>query len=127
MDNPQKVPEFILAKHWRHAPVMITNHLASSERNRLAYWLAFGMSLLLKHGNWRDLKNFGIFFRRSFEAQIAMLPNMVDAFIFASIDKYKDGAYGWKLSGAGGGGYIIFVAEQPIPGAFQIKIRRRIL
>ena len=75
----------------------------------------------------RDLKNFGIFFRRSFEAQIAMLPNMVDAFIFASIDKYKDGAYGWKLSGAGGGGYIIFVAEQPIPGAFQIKIRRKIL
>ena len=75
----------------------------------------------------RDLENFGVSFRRSFEAQIAMLPNMVDAFIFASIDKYKEGAYGWKLSGAGGGGYIIFVAEEPIPGAFQIKIRRRIL
>ena len=73
----------------------------------------------------RQLKEFGTYFRQSFEAQIAMFPNMVDALIFESIDKYKDRTYGWKLSGAGGGGYIIFVAEKPIPGAFQIKIRRR--
>ena len=73
----------------------------------------------------RQLKEFGTYFRQSFEAQIAMFPNMVDALIFESIDKYKDRTYGWKLSGAGGGGYTIFVAEKPIPGAFQIKIRRR--
>jgi cytidyltransferase-like protein len=73
----------------------------------------------------RQLKNFGTSFRQSFEAQIAMFPNMVDAFIFESIDKYKERAYGWKLSGAGGGGYLIFVAEEPIPGAFRIRIRRK--
>ena len=73
----------------------------------------------------RDLKNFGKYFRESFEAQIAMFPNMVDDFIFESINKYKDRAFGWKLSGAGGGGYIIFVAEAPIAGSFQIRIRRK--
>lgn len=73
-----------------------------------------------------DLKGFGKYFRESFEAQIAMFPNMVDGFIFKTIDKYKDEAYGWKLSGAGGGGYLIFVAEKPIAGAIQIKIRRKL-
>lgn len=72
-----------------------------------------------------NVEDFGTHFRQSFEAQIKMFPNMVDEFIFASIDKYKDHAYGWKLSGAGGGGYLIFISEKPIRGAFQIKIRRK--
>jgi cytidyltransferase-like protein len=71
-----------------------------------------------------DLKNFGLYFRKAFEAQIKMFPNMVYNEIFQVIDKYKKLAYGWKLSGAGGGGYLIFVAEKPIEGAMQIKIRR---
>ena len=71
-----------------------------------------------------DLKNFGCFFRQAFEAQFKMFPNMVYNDLFRVIDKYKDSAYGWKLSGAGGGGYLIFVAEKPIEGAIQIKIRR---
>jgi cytidyltransferase-like protein len=73
-----------------------------------------------------DLKGFGKYFKKSFEAQIAMFPNMVDDFIFKIIDKYKEKVYGWKLSGAGGGGYLIFVAEKPIAGAIQIKIRRKL-
>jgi len=73
----------------------------------------------------RDLTEFGAHFRRSFEAQIAMFPNMVDDFIFRAIDKYRAEARGWKLSGAGGGGYIIFVSNRPIEGGFQIKIRRK--
>ncbi|MFH1194825.1 MAG: adenylyltransferase/cytidyltransferase family protein [bacterium] len=71
-----------------------------------------------------DLQNFGKYFTKSFEAQIAMFPNMVDDYIFKTIDKYKSKAFGWKLSGAGGGGYIILVSEKPIDGAMQIKIRR---
>jgi cytidyltransferase-like protein len=71
-----------------------------------------------------DLKNFGHFFREAFEAQFKMFPNMVYDDIFNVIDKYKKYSYGWKLSGAGGGGYLIFVAEKPIKGAIQIKIRR---
>jgi len=73
----------------------------------------------------KDLDNFGEFFKKSFEAQIKMFPNMMDDDIFQVIDKYKDSACGWKLSGAGGGGYLIFVSQKPMKGAIQIKIRRR--
>jgi mevalonate kinase len=31
---------------------------------------------------------------------------------------------GWKLSGAGGGGYLILVRGEDLPGALRIKIRR---
>ena len=34
-------------------------------------------------------------------------------------------ALGWKLSGAGGGGYLTLFSEQPITGALRVKIRRR--
>jgi galactokinase/mevalonate kinase-like predicted kinase len=73
----------------------------------------------------KDIKNFGKAFRESFEAQVKMFPNMLFDSIPKTINRYKDHAYGWKLSGAGGGGYLIFVAEQPIQGAMQIKIRRK--
>jgi cytidyltransferase-like protein len=72
----------------------------------------------------KDLKDFGLFFRKSFEAQIKMFPNMVYNDIFKAIDMYKKQSYGWKLSGAGGGGYLIFIADKSIEGAIQIKIRR---
>jgi len=54
-----------------------------------------------------------------------MFPNMADASIFQMIERYRDQALGWKLSGAGGGGYLVLVADQPIERAIQIKIRRR--
>jgi cytidyltransferase-like protein len=71
-----------------------------------------------------DLLNFGRHFKSSFEAQIVMFPNMVDENIFKVIERYKTRAIGWKLSGAGGGGYLILVSEKNIEGAIQIKIRR---
>ena len=73
----------------------------------------------------RDVTSFGKYFRESFEAQIAMFPNMASQEIFEQIDQYKDRAKGWKLSGAGGGGYLIFVSETPIENAIRVKIRRR--
>ena len=60
----------------------------------------------------------------SFEAQIAMFPNMVSPDILAQIAVYKPNVLGWKVSGAGGGGYLIFFSEQPIENAIQIRIRR---
>jgi len=72
-----------------------------------------------------DVASFGQHFRASFEAQISMFPNMADASIFQMIERYRDQALGWKLSGAGGGGYLVLVADQPIERAIQIKIRRR--
>jgi len=75
---------------------------------------------ILKH----DTKLFGKFFRESFEAQIAMFPNMVNADVRSTIKRYADTALGWKLSGAGGGGYLVLVTEKDLPGAIKIKIRR---
>jgi cytidyltransferase-like protein len=73
----------------------------------------------------KDIEAFGKAFRRSFEAQIAMFPNMIDDEIMKTIAQYKEKAWGWKLSGAGGGGYIILVSDTPVEGAMQIKIRRK--
>lgn len=75
----------------------------------------------------KDIKTFGKYFLESFHAQIAMFPNMVDAITTEMIEKYKSQAHGYKLSGAGGGGYLILVSDQPIENAIQIKIRRRSL
>jgi cytidyltransferase-like protein len=73
----------------------------------------------------KDISLFGKYFREAFQAQYAMLPNMVDAEILKSIDQYKSTSLGWKLSGAGGGGYLILVSEKEIEGALKIKIRRK--
>ena len=73
----------------------------------------------------KNIKAFGDAFRRSFEAQVAMFPNMVDPDILSTIEQFKDKAWGWKLSGAGGGGYLILVSNQAVEGAMQIKIRRK--
>jgi cytidyltransferase-like protein len=72
----------------------------------------------------RDVKAFGKTIRQSFEAQIAMFPNMMNPTVAALIEKHRDEAYGWKLSGAGGGGYLILVADQLIKNAVRITARR---
>lgn len=72
----------------------------------------------------KDLKAFGNAFKDSFDAQIAMYPNMVSQDIFEVLNKYKDSVDGWKISGAGGGGYLILVSEKPIENSIQIRIRR---
>lgn len=72
----------------------------------------------------KDIKKLGEAIRASFEAQIVMYPHMVSDDILEVLNKYKSSALGWKLSGAGGGGYLIFVSETPIENAIQIRIRK---
>jgi galactokinase/mevalonate kinase-like predicted kinase len=72
----------------------------------------------------KDLTTFGQSFTNSFEAQIIMFPNMVNEHILKLINEYKNQALGWKLSGAGGGGYLVLVSDKPIQNAIQIRIRR---
>lgn len=71
-----------------------------------------------------DLPAFGAAMRAGFEAQVAMFPNMLTPMLAEMIDRYRDAALGWKVSGAGGGGYLILAADHPIERAFQIEARR---
>lgn len=72
----------------------------------------------------KDLQSLGQAVRNSFDAQISMYPHMVNDDIFEVLNKYKEQALGWKLSGAGGGGYLTFISETPIENAIQIRIRK---
>jgi cytidyltransferase-like protein len=71
-----------------------------------------------------DIEAFGRSIRESFEAQIAMFPHMMNESVAKLIDKYRDKALGWMLSGAGGGGYLILVSDKPIENAVRIVARR---
>ena len=60
----------------------------------------------------------------SFNAQVAMFPNMIIPEVIEGIQEIKNKCYGWKLSGAGGGGYIVACIREEIPNSLKIKIRK---
>ncbi len=72
----------------------------------------------------KELENFGHWFRKSYEAQVALFPAMCNPQVREAIRHYESRALGWKLSGAGGGGYLVLVSEDVIGGAIRLKIRR---
>jgi cytidyltransferase-like protein len=75
-----------------------------------------------------DLQAFAKAYQASFEAQISMFPAMMSAEIEKYIEKYRDQVLAWKMSGAGGGGYLAVVFDGDIPnGGIPITIRRRCL
>jgi cytidyltransferase-like protein len=73
----------------------------------------------------KDLQAFASAYKASFEAQITMFPAMMSPAVQEAIDLYKGQALAWKMPGAGGGGYLAFVCEQPIENSIRIKIRRK--
>ena len=80
-------------------------------------------------GHWesilkQDIDAFGHTMREGFEAQLAMFPHMMNDRVAALIEEYRDRALGWKLSGAGGGGYLILVSGKPIADAVRVIARR---
>ena len=92
----------------------------------------------------KDLDSFAAAYLASFEAQTAMFPGMVNPSIKSGqeivgkmsvqpdIDKWsaEDGVLAWKLTGAGGGGYLALVVEdagqfcEEHPEAIGLKIRK---
>ena len=70
-----------------------------------------------------DFEKFTEGFLNSFNSQVRMFPKMMNSDIQKIIDQYKSKARAWKLSGAGGGGYLIMISEEEIPNAFRIRIR----
>ncbi len=72
----------------------------------------------------KDAAQWGKFTTECFEAQSEMFPNIITPDILNAINRYKDIAYGWKLTGAGGGGYLLLISDIPIDNALKITIRR---
>jgi cytidyltransferase-like protein len=72
----------------------------------------------------RDAAAFGRAMRASFEAQVSLFPAMSNRDVQRAVREHSDFAHGWKLSGAGGGGYLVLVADRELPGLVRLKIRR---
>jgi cytidyltransferase-like protein len=72
----------------------------------------------------RDITKFGSAFKASFDAQVEMFPLMKSKTVCDTIDAYRKKALGWKLAGAGGGGYLVLVSDKPVEKAIRIRIRR---
>ena len=53
-------------------------------------------------------------------AQLELFPSMATDELFEVLDQYKDRICGGKMTGAGGGGYLILISENPIENALQI-------
>lgn len=73
----------------------------------------------------KDIKSFTRGFLDSFNSQVKMFPKMMNDKIAGVIDTHRDKALAWKLSGAGGGGYLILISEEPIQNTIRIKIRTK--
>lgn len=73
----------------------------------------------------RDVVAFGREMRASFAAQVGLFPAMSNRALQKTIREYAAAALGWKLSGAGGGGYLVLVTERELPGLVRVKIRRQ--
>ena len=101
--------------------VLANTHITKKGAKALSEAALHCWDAILAH----DLPAFGRYMRAGYEAQIAMFPNMVTDTMQQLIVQYHDVALGWKVSGAGGGGYLILAAAQPIPDAVRIYIRRK--
>eukprot|EP01068_Selenidium_serpulae_P005196 Selendium_serpulae@DN3910_c0_g1_i1.p1 len=74
----------------------------------------------------KDLSGFGVAVRASFDAQVAMFPRMLTPEVTQAIEKHRSSVYGWKLAGAGGGGYLVLVCDHDvdIPLSLRVVARR---
>ncbi|MDO4948638.1 MAG: adenylyltransferase/cytidyltransferase family protein [Bacteroidales bacterium] len=79
-----------------------------------------------------NLMEFASSFKASFDAQVAMFPAMIQGTVQSHIDHWSadPDVLAWKLSGAGGGGYLACVVTDAAtfctnhPNTIELRIRR---
>lgn len=113
---------FLMALNPRDSDLLVTDNSDISEKRAKA--LSIAADNLWKYAKNRDQKGFGKAMIQSYEAQIAMFPNMVTEEVLFVIKNLPSSVLGYKLSGAGGGGYLVLFSEKEIPNTLKIRIRR---
>ena len=68
----------------------------------------------------RDVIGWGKATADCFEAQLEMYPAMSTPDVQVAIEQYRNQACGWKLTGCGGGGYLILISNTLIPNAIKV-------
>ena len=68
----------------------------------------------------RDTVTWGKASSQCLDAQLEMFPAMATDEILAMRKKYQSQICGSKMTGSGGGGYMILISEKPVPNALQI-------
>lgn len=101
--------------------VLSETHVNRENAERLAYHAQSMWDAILKN----DLTAAGSHMTGSFRAQLAMFPLMADNKLIEFIQPFVPQVAGYKLSGAGGGGYLVMLSEKPVKDAIRICIRRK--
>ena len=113
---------FLMALNPRHSELLVTDNADITEKR--AKSLSIAAENLWKYAKNKDKNGFGKAMIQSYEAQIAMFPNMVTEEVLHVIKNLPPSVLGYKLSGAGGGGYLVLFSEKEIPNTLKIRIRR---
>lgn len=74
-----------------------------------------------------DPDGFGNAMVRSFNAQVEMFPLMKNETVEHAILQIAGKCFGYKLSGAGGGGYLVLFTSEDLPFGLKIRIRRSLI
>ena len=74
-----------------------------------------------------DVKQWGKATTDAFEAQLEMFPAMLIPDVQSAVEQYRGMACSWKLTGCGGGGYLILISETPISNAIKVVPCKSIL
>lgn len=113
---------YLMALNPRNTQLLVTENADITEEK--AKELSIASEKLWKYAKSRNNNGFGKAMIQSYEAQIAMFPNMVTEEVTHVIKNLSSSVLGYKLSGAGGGGYLVLFSEKEIPNTLKIRIRR---